>query len=87
MPIQSRQRGNWFRLSAPISQTNRARGNRRLSWRSVSAVYRVPKAASIAVAITRRPSASFAALASRAPSFAMPRAGFNGLPGDTISQT
>jgi hypothetical protein len=50
-------------------------------------VKRVPTTLSISVAITRLPSAIRRALAKRSFSGAMPARGFNGLPGETISQT
>ena len=75
-PIQRRQRGNCVKLSAPISHTNRARGNRTLSARTVSTVKTVPNARSISVATTRRPSAIARADASRSGSGAIPRDGF-----------
>jgi hypothetical protein len=68
-------------------QTKWTRGNRRFSRRNVSAEYFVPSVASIAVAITLRPSAIAAALVNRSESGAIPRRGFSGLPGDTMSQT
>ena len=87
MRRQDFQRGNCTRLSAPIKNTKSARGKRWRSFASVSAVKRVPSALSISVAITRLPSAIRRALAKRSESGAIPARGFNGLPGETKSQT
>ena len=81
------QRGSCTRLSAPIRNTKTARGKRRRSFASVSAVKRVPSALSISDAITRLPSEMPCALAKRSGSGAMPARGFSGLPGETMSQT
>ena len=68
-------------------QTNLACGKRRRNSLSVSALYRVPSAASIPVATIRRPSAIDAAEARRSSNGAIPLLGFRTLPGETISQT
>ena len=68
-------------------QTKRIPGNRRRNSRIVSTEKRVPNDASIAVAITRRPSPIAVAPASRSANGAIPATGFNGLPGETINHT
>ena len=84
---QSRQRWNWARLSAPISQMKRrfgiaaeqsARACRPCSGCRARARSRWPGSAA--------PRAAAGAEAKRAASGAMPSAGFSGLPGETSHQ-
>ncbi len=82
------QRSNWTRLSAPISQTNCVRLNRRAHASSVSAVKRVPSHVSSATARSRgSPPHARRTLAIRAASGAMPLCALSGFCGLTMSQT
>ena len=85
--IQRPHLGSCVKLSAPISHTNSAQGNFAFNAASVLAVCAVPKLRSISVAMIRRPSAIRRADSSRSSSFAIPIAGFNGFPGETISHS
>lgn len=80
-------RGNCARLSAPINHTNCARGNRLRNSLTVSAVNRVPHAASTEVARIRRPSAIPRADASRSSSEPIAIPAFKGFPGETSNHT
>ncbi len=84
---QASQRCMPARLSAPISQTNRVRGNRRRRVSNVRDVARVPNAFSISVTTTRGCRATARAWRIRTGSGAMPSGGFSGFCGDTSHQT